>query len=333
VLAASGVAVADDWQVGDAGLRGLEDGQPVGVKALSGLFPTATVLERNKEQFEIRVPGRTTPAPVTGVDAEVIAVVSTGSLTSLVAYGPEVRASSGLGVGSTIAELAAAVPELECARWDPDIACSSPYGRFSFFARATTVTAALPSDLSTATDFVVTWWSWTGSGRAKSAAAAPMKEWKAERGGIGPIDRTTRPTKANVASVLRNLTVVEQPDGKSAGFLIVKKGKSPLFWLRVLNDHIITLSITSAKFPTLTGVRVGDTLDTVRTKEPGLACVHTWSRGPSGGMHAVTCAGDGVEYWFATEHVTGNEPFVVPPPVDLDASKDLVVDQIHVELQ
>lgn len=333
MIAAPAAAAADDWQVGDAGLRGLEEGQTVGVTELSGLFPAATVVERNPEQFEIREAGRTTPAPVAGVDDEVIAVVSTGTFTGVVAYGPEVRASSGLGVGSTIAELAAGVPELECTRWDPDIACSSPYGRFSFFARATSVTASLPSDLSTATDFVVTWWSWTGSGRAQSAAAAPMKDWKAERGGLGPIDRTTRPTKANVASLLRGLTVVEQADGKHAGFLIVKKGKSPLFWLRVLNEHIATLSITSARFPTRTGVHIGDTLETVRSKEPGLACVHTWSRGPSGGMHAITCAGDGLEYWFATEHVTGNEPFVVPPPVDLDASKDLVLDQIHVELQ
>lgn len=332
VAAAPTVAVADDWQVSDTGLRGLDNGEPIAAPALRQLFAFATVVERNPEQFEVRIPGRTVEAPVAGVDDEVVAVVSTGTLTSVVVYGAEVKASSGLGVGSTIAELAAAVPDLSCTRWDPNIACSGEYGRFSFFANGP-MGAALPSDLSTATDFVVTWWSWSGSGRPRSAATAPMKDWKAERGGLGPIDRTTRPTKANVQSLLKGLSVSEQPDGDRAGFLIVKKGKTRLFWLRVLNSHIATLSITSAKFPTRTGARIGMTLADVRALEPSLACAHTWSRGPAGGMHAITCDGDGLHYWFATEHVSADDPFVAPPPVDLDASKDLVLDQIQVDLQ
>jgi hypothetical protein len=332
-VATPGVAAADDWHVGDAGLRGLDDGQTIGVHELSGLFPAATVIEANPGRFEIRLPGRATPAVDPAVDQEVAAVVSTGTLTSVIVYGPEVRASSGLGVGSTIADLAAAVPELECSRWDPDIACSSAYGRFTFFARGPV--QAVPADLATASDYTVMWWSWTGSGRPRSASAKKMKDWRAERGGLGPIDRQTRPTKANLESLLPGLVVTEQADNKLGKFFVVgtKKGKAALFWMRVWADHMVTLAITSPKFPTASGARVGDTLGAIRLLEPKLSCNHTWSRGPSGGMHGVTCAGDGVEYWFQIEHVTGNEQLVVPPAVDLDASKDLVLEAIHVVLQ
>jgi hypothetical protein len=317
----------------DTGLRGLDDGQAVGVHELSALFPAAAVLEANPGRFEIRIPGRQTPAVDPAVDQEVAAVVSTGTLTSVVVYGPEVRASSGLGVGSTIADLAAAVPDLACTRFDPDIACSSPYGRFTFFARGPSQTP--PEVLATATDFSVAWWSWTGSGRARSAATRKMKDWRAERGGLGPIDRATVPTKQNLESLLPGLVVTEQADSKLGTFFRIgtKKAKASLFWLRVWADHLVTLMVTSPKFPSATGVRVGDTLGAVRLAEPKLACAHTWSRGPAGGMHGITCSGDGVEYWFGIEQVSGNERVVIPPAVDLDASQDLVLEAIQVALQ
>jgi hypothetical protein len=319
--------------VSDSGLRGLDDGQKVGVHELSMLFPAATVIEANPGRFEIRIPGRTTPAVDPAVDQEVAAVVSTGSLTSVVVYGPEVRASSGLGVGSTIADLAAAIPDLACTRLDPDVSCRSPYGRYTFFARGPSPSP--PEVLGNATDFVVAWWSWTGSGRARSASSKKMKDWRAERGGLGPIDRATEPTKENLESLLPGLVVTEQADNKLGKFFRIgtKKAKGSLFWLRVWADHLVTLMVTSPKFPSATGVRVGDTLAAIRLVEPKLACAHTWSRGPSGGMRGITCSGDGVEYWFSIEHVTGNEPPVIPPPVDLEASKDLVLEAIQVVLQ
>lgn len=131
------------------------------------LLPGATV-RREGNRFTASLPGRPAPQFITGpLEPGLALIVGADEGPSSVSFVREIKTSLGVTVGSTLGELIAVMPGLQCGPWinTPFMACHSPsLMRFTFWTRGSGFGAdeAQQAKLERHADHVVVWFERRG---------------------------------------------------------------------------------------------------------------------------------------------------------------------------
>lgn len=298
------------------GLRGFEDGQPVTLAALQDWAPGTDVVAHQPGYFVFTPKGvRLTSEQMDDLVPDgAVAVIDYRSpyYPNMSVMRPNVTNEYGIAAGMTLAQAMEHAPALKCDTRDEPV-CEVPGSRLRFITAK--MSATLPPSPAT---LIIKWWVWNGSGRARGEYKQPIDKWMFTAGGIGPIDGFARARvddiEKRIAAFAPGVTVVEavptEPEiSQDVAIEIVKGGEVLVELLGYRKSGGLSQMRTRSKaFPTRMGVRVGDTLATVKKKIDQVPCTVP----PDGDRPYPMCWAEGVRYRFTPD--------------------DLVVEQIDTEV-
>lgn len=266
--------------LGTDGLRGFEDGQPLARTALEVLLPGSRAYYNrgtspNPYRKEWTVALGASKEPAMEIDESNVEVM--GRRVVMVTS-PAVRTSLGVDVGGKLGA-AARLHRIRCVVRDANqLDCVVVGTRFQLEARGGEVDQLAGVGRNPAPraadypDHAIIKIYWRGPVRPPSLRKQPIERWTATRGGIGPIDRLSGTTAAQLAPRFPAGYGLRQRSTSNGHEITVEHDHAPFLRFVVREDELADAFIETPAIPSARGIRVGDKLATAIAVSPPLEC-------------------------------------------------------------